>query len=98
MLDTRVGFRTHVFDFCRELGLSIDIVHGRGMDRAVDPRRPLGGCAGRRATDLIGALPGSRQSQSAHHPRQTSGCQHSATQKLPEFFGFLRDLFALASL
>jgi len=27
-----------------------------------------------------------------------SGCQHSATQKLPEFFGFLRDLFALASL
>ena len=70
MLDTRVGFRTHVYDFCRELGLSIDIVHGRGMDRAVDPRRPLGGCAGRRATDLIGALPGSRQSQSAHHPRQ----------------------------
>ncbi|GAA1159163.1 hypothetical protein [Nocardioides aquiterrae] len=34
---------THVFDFCRELGLSIDVVIGPGQDLTLDPADPWSG-------------------------------------------------------
>ena len=41
---------THVFDFCRELGLSIGLVEGPGQDRELDPSDPWVGVRPARRT------------------------------------------------